>query len=44
VEDLRGRGHTATSVVGRVLARSKTPRVFVRGDRLENLHGLHELT
>lgn len=44
VADLQARGHTATSIVGRVVAAAAAPRVFVRGGRLINLHGLHELT
>jgi selenide,water dikinase len=44
VADLRGRGNAAVSVVGRVLEACPSPRVFVRGDRVANLHGLQDLT
>jgi selenide,water dikinase len=44
IEDMTARGHTATAAVGRVVAASKMPRVFVRGESLTRFHGSAGLT
>ena len=43
VAALHDRGHTATAIVGRATASDARPRIFVRGDTLDNVQGRERL-